>query len=221
MASRYRPAILFLLISLLNGWQPRRCFAAAPPNAPPAALEIQVEQGAGAAHQPGSRSAVPLTLRVVDEAGRPVPGATVSLLMPDDGPAGVFPSGLSTEILVTGADGRVSVRGIRWGPEPGLVGIRVTAVKGPARAGTVVNQQIEPRDASATDPATGRRSPSVSKPRGRWVILAVVAAGAAAGGLALGLAGGGTPPAGAPPAAGAIETPGIQVGLPTIVVGKP
>lgn len=221
MASRYRPAILFLLISLLNGWQPRRCFAAAPANAQPAALEIRVEQGGGAVHQAGSRSAVPLTLRVIDEAGRPVPGATVSLLMPSDGPGGIFPSGLSTEVLATGADGRVSVRGIRWGRESGLVGIRVTAVKGQARAGTVVNQQLESRDASAADPAPGRRSPSISRPRGRWAILALVAAGAAAGGLALGLAGGGTAPAGAPPAAGAIESPGVQVGLPAIVVSKP
>lgn len=222
MVSCYRPPIAVILFScLLSGARPWPCFAVLLGNEQPAALEIRVEQGGGAVHQAGARSAVPLTLRVIDEAGRPVPGATVSLLMPSGGPGGIFPSGLSTEVLTTGADGRVSVRGIRWGREPGLVGIRVTAVKGAARAGTVVNQQLESRDASVTEPAPGRRLPSISRPRGRWLILAVVAAGAAAGGVALGLAGGGTAPAGAPPAAGAIESPGVQVGLPTIVVGKP
>lgn len=222
MVSCHRPPIaLILFSSLLSGVRPWPCFAVLLGNEQPAALEIRVEQGGGAVHQAGSRSAVPLTLRVIDEAGRPVPGATVSLLMPSSGPGGIFPSGLSTEVLTTGADGRVSVRGIRWGREPGPVGIRVTAVKGTARAGTVVNQQLESRDASVTEPAPGRRLPSISRPRGRWLILAVVAAGAAAGGLALGLAGGGTAPAGAPPAAGAIESPGVQVGLPAIVVGKP
>ncbi len=193
---------------------------------PPVTLQIKLLEGDGAVHRPGSKSSTPLTVQVTDAVGRPVPDVTVSFLMPPDGPAGVFASGLSTEVLVTGADGRASVYGVRWGQATGPVRVRITARKGHARAGTFSNQYIEEIEAAAETPA-GKKPKSVSKPRGKWLTVVMIAAGAAAGGLALGVAGGGsgTGPS-APPAAGGIQNPPtapptVGVGTPSISIGAP
>ena len=196
----------------------------APPargTAPPDVIEIRVLSGAEGSHRAGGRSRVPLVVQVVDGAGRPVPGAAVSFLMPADGPAGVFANGMSTEVLVTGRDGTVTVRGIRWGPEPGDVPLRIAAVKDRARAGTVVTLQLESAGAEVGPDAPPGGGPSVSKPAKKWLLIGVIAAGAAAGGLVLGLAGSGTPPAGTPAAVAAVQKPGVQVGAPTITIEKP
>ena len=212
-------AILLLLpVSLLAA---SRAAAAAPDAAQPVAvLQLKVVEGDGAVHRAGFRSTTPLTIQVTDETGRPVRDAIVSLMLPGRGATGVFASGLSTEVLTTGGDGKATAEGIRWGRTTGSVAIRITAVKGDIRAGamaTVYLAEAEEAAKSPSDPA----SRSVSKPRGKWIALAVIAAGAAAGGLALGLTGqnamaapGPSPPAGS-------QLPTVQIGPPAISVGAP
>lgn len=192
-----------------------------PANTPsPLVLEIQIVEGDGEVHVAGSRARLPLTVRVIDQLGRPVGGAVVSFLMPRDGPGGVFASGLSTEVLTTGGDGKASVHKILWGNRTGTARIRITAMKGRARAGIISNQHIE-APAEASDAESAAHSYSVSKPKKKWIAIAVIAAGAAVGGIVLGTAGssGGTP-AVIPPA-GATEPSGVQVGAPSITIGKP
>jgi hypothetical protein len=186
----------------------------------PLVLNLKVVEGDGAVHRVGSRSTGPITVQVTDAAGRPVTGVAVSFLMPGHGPAGVFANGLSTEVLTTGTDGRASVKGIRWGRASGAVRIRVTAMRGRSRAGTLTTQYLNDSD-KASGKKTGR-GPSVSKPRGKWLAIAVIAAGAAAGGLALGLSGGGTGGSGSTPASSAVaDGPAVQVGAPSITIGAP
>ena len=187
----------------------------------PDMIEIRVLSGADAPHRAGGRSRVPLVVQIVDATGKPAPGAAVSFLMPSEGPAGVFANGMSTEVLITGKDGKVTLRGIRWGPEPGEVALRIAAVKGRARAGTVVMLHLETPRTGAEPGAPAGGGPSVSKPGKKWLLIGVIAAGAAAGGLVLGLAGSGAPPAGTPAAAAAVQKPGVQVGAPTITIDKP
>jgi hypothetical protein len=183
-------------------------------------LQLKVIEGEGAVHVAGSRSSEPLTIQVSDEVGRPVAGAAVSFLMPGDGPAGIFANGLSTEILTTGRDGRASVEKIRWGHATGPVRIRITAMKSKARAGLVATQYVEAR-VETDDQTPQGPSHAVSKPRKKWIAIAVIAAGAAAGGLALGVSG--SKPVNNSPAASAAATEpmDVQVGLPTITIGKP
>ncbi len=183
-----------------------------------AILELKVVEGDGAVHVAGSRSSLPLTVQVTDETGRPVEGATVSFQLPDQDPTGIFASGLSTEVLVTGPEGRASVRKIRWGHLPGPVRVRITAVKGKVRAGTISTQYIQSARA-VTSRGARTRPPSVSKPRGKWIAIAVIAAGAAAAGLALGVTGSSSTPAAA--AASSSQAPAVQVGAPTITIGNP
>ena len=183
-----------------------------------AILQIKVTEGEGAVHTAGSRSSRPITIQVTDEIGKPVEGVTVSLQMPTTGPRGDFLNGLQTEVLVTGPEGQVSAWGIKWERTPGPVKIRITAVKGSVRAGTVSEQYIVASGQSSQDVANPQQ-PSVSKPRGKWIAIALVAAGATAGGLVLGLSGSST--ASQPIAAAASQTKAVQVGLPTITVGGP
>ncbi len=178
----------------------------------PALLRIRIVEGDGAVYPIGSRATRGITVEVTDETGRPVDKTAVSFKLPDDGPTGSFPSGMRTEAVATGADGRASIWGMQWNRVPGLVEVRITAVKGQASAGAIcglslTNQLVssEPREASG---------PSVfSRHRKIWIAVAM-AAGAFAGVAAA--TSRGTP---APAAAGTINAP--QIGSPTIIIGKP
>jgi hypothetical protein len=176
-----------------------------------AILQLQVIEGEGAVQTVGTRSSRPITIQVTDETGKPVEGAAVSFRLSDEDP-GIFRTGLKTEVLVSGKDGRVSVWGIEWGRTPGPVKIRVTAAKDQARAGTLISQYLTE---SAAAVAAGPVGSPRAKSSGRWRLIAVVAAGIAGGVLAAGITGG--EGASAPGPTG----PTVQVGLPTISIGKP
>ncbi len=172
-------------------------------------------------HTAGSRSSQPLTVLVADEVGRPVEGATVSFQLPGEGVSGVFASGLRTEVLVTGSDGRATILGIEWGALSGQAQIRITAALGKARAGTVSTQYVH-LGLRASEPTSKSKAQSVSKPKSRWMLFALVAAGAAAGGLVLGLSGSsGASPVAAAATSSSNSSSGVQVGMPTISIGKP
>ena len=68
--------------------------------------------------------------------------ASVSFRLPDQGASGTFNSGLRTEVVTTGPDGRASVWGMQWNKTPGTVQIHITAVKEQARTGIVSTQYL-------------------------------------------------------------------------------
>ncbi len=184
-----------------------------------AIVQLRVLEGEGAIHVPASRSWRPIVVQVTEETGQPVAGAAVSFRLPEDAPTGVFASGLKTEIQITDAEGRASVWGIQWGKTTGLVELRITAVKGQARAGIVCPQWIE---ASAPAGAPSARSADPRPGAGRkWIAAAVAAGGVLAGGMAIRLA-----RQGSAPTAAAAHTPSaapaaVQIGPPAITVGRP
>lgn len=175
-----------------------------------AILQVRVVEGEGAVHAPGSRSSRNLTVEVTDETGRPVEGAAVSFRLPEEGSGGTFANGLQTDLIMTGADGRASVRGFLLNRTPGPFQIRITVAKDRARAGIVSSQYIgESQTAPATPAATKKKG------RGKWIVLAVVAAGAA-GGIVAGMSrSGGSSGASQP------TSPTLTIGAPTITIGKP
>jgi len=181
-------------------------------------LQIQVIEGEGAVHLAGSRVSKSLSVRVADELGRPVKGALVSFRLPEEGPSGVFANGLSTEVVLTGEDGVVSAPAIRWNRQAGPFHVRVAAVKDQSRAGTAVSQNLsEHLAAKGTEPGTSEsrsHKSSHSKLRGKWVIIGLVAAGAAAAGFTTGWT------AQRGPQATTTTTP-ARIGTPTISIGKP
>jgi len=217
-------AVVSLAVSLflvLDGSMPVR--GAGPPPAPPAQvaaiLQIRVLEGDGAVHALGSRSGRPLSVQVADETGKPVFGVAVSFRLPEDGPGGIFASGMRTEVVVTGADGRAAVWGIQWNRTAGPFQVRVTTVKGPSRAGVVIPHYLS--DAVTEKPFAGMPVAAGGRSRGKWFYaVLLVTAGVAAGGAAMGLSRY-SKPAAQPAAAEALTAP-TQVGAPTtIVIGKP
>jgi hypothetical protein len=204
----------------------------------PAILRIRVVEGEGSIHTAGTRSTQAIVVLLTDEAGRPVDGASVSMRLPDEGPTGQFASGMRTEILVTGPDGRVAIRGIQWARAAGPVQVRITASKGEARAGILSTQYItdpaggqarrtaEPASGKAAGKGAARPPVRLEQPsRSKWILVAALIGGAAAGGVAAASRGGKTGSApGAPPAVvapPAVTQPTASIGLPSITVGRP
>ncbi|MDP9112295.1 MAG: hypothetical protein M3O20_01285 [Acidobacteriota bacterium] len=174
----------------------------------PTLLAIRLTEGDGAIYPKGSRATRGLTVVITDETGRPVEGATVSFSLPGEGPSGLFSSGSRTEIATTHADGRAAVWGMQWNRTSGPFEIRIMAVKGQARAGTVSSQFLSD--------ATEVKDAAAPKDRGRHKLLwiSVIIAGAAVAGVAGVVAAKGSAAA----AAGSAVTP-LQIGTPTVSLG--
>ena len=174
-------------------------------------VQLKVVEGEGTVYRTGTRATRGLTVLVTDETGKPVENAAVSFRLPDEGATGVFSSGLRTEVVTTGANGRATVWGMQWNKTPGPVEIRITTVKDEARAGIVSTQYLS--DAIAPR-AGGEGTFSAShKGRTKWVLIAAAAGGAVAG-LAFGRSKGTTAAATPPPAVVSIGNPSINIGHP-------
>jgi hypothetical protein len=168
-----------------------------------AILQIQVLEGEGTVHAPGSHNPRPLTVGITDETGRPLSGVAVSFHFPDDGAGATLPNGLRTGVVTTDARGIASLRSFQVNRIPGRFAIRVIASKEQARAGALSFQYIaEPKSAAAKSAA--------SHGKAKWLVLAAIAAGGgAAAVVAKGHGGTSQPP------------PEVTIGGPSISVGKP
>jgi len=174
-------------------------------------VQLKVVEGEGTVYRTGTRATRGLSVLVTDETGRPVENAAVSFRLPDEGASGVFSSGLRTEVVTTGPNGRATVWGMQWNKTAGPVEIRITTVKDQARAGIVSTQYLS--DAIAPK-AGGEGTFSAShKSRTKWVLIAAAAGGAVAG-LAFGRSKGATT-ASTPTAAV------TSIGNPSIIIGHP
>jgi hypothetical protein len=183
-----------------------------PATAQVAILQIQVIEGEGAVHPPGSKSPRPLTVEITDETGKPVAGAAVSFHLPEDGPGGMFVNGLRTEVATTDGRGRTTLRGLQVSRTPGRFQIRIVASKEQARAGTVSSQYV----AELAGGAAATPTASAVHGRGKWIALAALAGGGAVVAI---LATGKSSSTTATPAAPAAPT--LTIGAPSISVVKP
>ena len=182
-------------------------------------LRIQVTEGAGSVVPRNSASSRRISVTVTGASNQPVTNVTVTFRLPAEGPSGVFPSGLRSESLLTGAKGEAYIHGIRWSDTPGKLEMRVIATSGARRAEAAVPIEISPTltPSKADRDSTLVRGPASSR---KWLLWALVAGGAGAG---LALAGGGhssasTPVAYVPPPAIIIAP---SLGAPTITIGRP
>ena len=174
------------------------------------ALRIRVVESSGPVHVAGGRTTSPLVVEILDESGAPAQGATVSFRLPASGPGGTFANGLTTDVVIAGADGKASASSVRWNRTPGSFEIRVTAGKGELRASTASARRLLPSAVGAPAAASAGRSR-----RKLILILAGVAAGSVA--ASLGVVRKGSPAASDPQP----STPTLSVGPPVITVGGP
>jgi hypothetical protein len=176
-------------------------------------VQLKVLEGEGTVYRTGSRATRGLVILVTDETGKPVANAAVSFRLPDEGAGGVFNSGLRTEVVTTGPDGKASVWGMQWNKTAGPVEIRVTAVKDQARAGLVSTQYLSDAVANKAG-GEGVFTPS-HKGSAKWFLIAAGVGGAAAAGAFFAM----SHSTAASPAAAASS--GFLIGGPTIIVGHP
>jgi hypothetical protein len=187
--------------------------------ADPTGLQIRIEEGDGTTYQAGSRATRGITVLVTDQAGNPVPGASVNFSLPENGPGGVFADGSKTQLLLTHADGRASVWGMRWNRQEGSFSVRIVAGKGTARAGTEASLKL----ALSSGPSVSSGGSSH-----KWLWIGLAAAGAAGIGIAVATRGGSssncssTVILAANPCQSSPDTLGVTViGAPTINLGHP
>lgn len=174
-------------------------------------VQLKIIDGEGMVYHTGARATRGLTVLVTDETGKPVENASVSFRLPEDGATGVFSTGLRTEVVSTGSDGRASVWGMQWSKTPGAVEVRVTAAKDQARAGIVATQYLS----DASEPVAGGQgvfTPS-HKGRGKWLLMLAIVGGGAAAGAAFGMS------HSANPSPTSTAPPGLSIGAPSIIVG--
>jgi hypothetical protein len=205
-----------------------------------AVLQIKVVDGEGAVHPLGAHVTRPLTVEVTDELGKPVPGAAVSFQLPPEGPSGIFPNGLRTDLVLSDAAGRASIHAVQLNRNGGPFRIRITAVKEQARAGAISTQYIgaahaavagvasvaNPAPASASPPAPAAAPPAAAKSgeitpttvkmssggHKKWKILAAVAAGAGAAFLGVSRA---------KSSQSGVSSSVVSIGTPSITIGHP
>ena len=176
-------------------------------------VQLKVTEGEGTVYRTGTRATRGLTVLVTDEGGKPVANAAVSFRLPEDGPGGVFSSGLRTEVITTGADGKATVWGMQWNKNAGPVEIRITAVKDQARAGLISTQYLSD---SVAPKAGGEGVFSAShKGRMKWILIAAGVGAGAAAGLLFARSNSSASPG------STTSTTGILIGSPSINVGHP
>jgi hypothetical protein len=175
-------------------------------------VQLRVVEGEGVTYRPGTRATRGVTVLVTDEAGAPVDMASVSFRLPDQGATGAFNSGLRTEVVTTGPDGRASVWGMQWNKTPGTIQIHITAVKEQARAGIVSTQYLSD---SVAPKAGGEGVFTASHSGHKWLWIGLIAAGAVAGGAYALLRSRSSTPTSNPAVAG------ISIAAPSVTVGQP
>ena len=179
----------------------------------PAGVQIRVVQGEGAVYVAGSRAPGAAVVEVTGESGEPLKDAAVSFRLPATGPAGTFPNGLTSDIVLTDSNGMAAAPRIQWNEVVGPAQIRITAAKGTASAGIVMTAWLS----GSEKDAEAEQDLAALAPRRGWLktiaVIAGVAAGSAIAGLAL------TKREAAVQAAASVPT--LAVGPPVITIGGP
>ena len=179
----------------------------------PAILQIRVIEGEGVAYPLGGRATRGVTVQVTDETGKPVEAVSVSFRLPEEGPSGAFANGSRLEIATTKADGKASAWGMQWNRTEGSFEIRITAVKGQARAGTICPVYLSKETAKATA-ESGTSSPMKLARNHKWLWIGL----AVAGGAVIAVAGGAAAAKSSTAPPGPAVTP-TTIGTPAIVIG--
>ena len=109
-------------------------------------LQLRVTGSDGAEIVPGSRSSKGFLVEVTDGNGARVSDAAVVFRLPDSSATGTFADGSHAAVAYTDATGIAHISDIQWSSTPGPVALRITATRGTAHAGILVEENL--RDGS-------------------------------------------------------------------------
>jgi hypothetical protein len=173
------------------------------PAAAPGKIHIVIIEGEGAINNVRQRVAREPIVQVEDENRKPVAGAVVTFLLPNQGAGASFANGARSLTITTDSQGRAVARGLKPNNVNGQYDIRVNASHEGQTASTTISQTN-----SLTAAAAGAAGGISAK---LLIILAVAGGAAAAGAVAATRNGGGNGGAAARP------TPTVIVpGSPTV-----
>ena len=106
----------------------------------PPKLKIVVLEGQNAVNNIRQRTARDPVVEIRDESDRPVAGATVTFLLPESGPSGIFPNGSRMVTTVSDEKGQAAGLGLRPNKLAGDFQIRVTASHQGQTASAAISQ---------------------------------------------------------------------------------
>ncbi len=135
MTAAKAPRVLLVLLVLLNLVRDHARAQQAPTG-----LRITIVEGEGAINNVRQRVNREPIVQVEDENRRPVAGAVVVFLLPNQGASGTFPDGSRMLMTVTDNQGRAVARGIRPNNQSGPLQIRVSASFQGLTANSVIAQ---------------------------------------------------------------------------------
>jgi hypothetical protein len=163
-------------------------------------LNITIVEGEGAVNNIRQRMAREPMVQVTDENRKPVAGAAVVFLLPNQGAGGVFANGARSLTTLTDANGNAVARGLQANRLTGQYQINVTA----SHQGRTASVSINMSNAALAGAAAGALSLKL--------LLILGAVGGAAAGIAVATTGGG---GGGPARPSTTVTPGAPtVGAP-------
>ncbi len=151
----------------------------------PAKLNIVIVEGDGAINNVRQRLARETIVQVEDENRRPVAGAAVIFLLPENGASGLWANGTRTLQVMTDSQGRAVAKGMRPNDVSGKFQIQVEATYQGVSATNTVTQV----NAVITGAAAGGGG---GLSTGKLIAILAIAGGAAAGGIIAATRAGGT-----------------------------
>ncbi|HKX00281.1 MAG TPA: hypothetical protein VJN43_21250 [Bryobacteraceae bacterium] len=151
--------------------------------AEPAKLNLVIVEGEGAINNIRQRTAREPIVQVEDENHKPIAGAAVVFLLPNQGASGTFTGGSRTLTTTTDAQGRAVARGFHPNNVKGQLNMRVTA----SYQGKVANATI-----TQTNVATAVAGAAAAGISAKLIAVLAIAGAAAAGGAIAATRGGGS-----------------------------
>jgi hypothetical protein len=196
MTAATAPRVLLVLLVVLNLLR-----APAWAQQAPTGLSITIIEGEGAINNIRQRVNREPIVQVEDENHRPIAGAVVVFLLPNQGASGTFPDGSRMLMTVTNNQGRATARGIRPNNQNGPLQIQVTASFQGLTASSIITQ---------TNLAGAAAASAGLSTAAKWAIILGIAGGAAVAGGVIATHSGGSGSSSTPPI---VITPG---GNPTV-----
>jgi hypothetical protein len=143
----------------------------------PTALNIVIVEGEGAINSVRQRVAREPVVQVEDENRKPVAGAAVTFLLPNQGAGASFANGAKSLTVVTDDKGQAVARGLRPNNVNGQYQVRVNASYRGQTANTSINQTNALTAAAAAGAGAGISTKLL-------IILGIAGAAAAGGAIA-------------------------------------
>jgi hypothetical protein len=166
------PRVFLVLLVLLNLFQAPSWAQQAPTG-----LSITIVEGEGAINNIRQRVNREPIVQVEDENHKPIAGAVVVFLLPNQGASGTFPDGSRMLMTVTNNQGRAAARGIRPNNQSGQMQIRVSASFQGLTASSIITQS------NLAGAASSSASAGLSTLTKVMIVLGIAGGAAAAGAI--------------------------------------